>query len=346
MGECIISRKDGGSGVKKVLKYKTEIITHNTLWEVPANSLPERGVAVRIFGGGGGAHISWHGYQSGGGGGWMNNAVLTGITKGQYIPITIGDAGNGHSPIVNIGTVAGGTTSFGNYLSALGGTAGSISGGNGGSGGGCFMGGIGGTGYQFGGGGGSWHNYNWSTDGGNGGTWGGGGGGGGYDKSSRRTGNGGISTGGHGRGGSINGRVIVSQATAGTSIGWTAIEDGTVLETRALAGASTISGGGGGGGYGGCGGSGSTNQYYWGGGGGGGYGANGSNAGPGYFPNGQMFGYGGGGGGGYGHTTGHDGGGGYGLAGYGAGGGSPVNNGKANQGVCIIQYYAWDFEFT
>ena len=140
------------------------MILENQAWEVPIsiNNMFD----VRIFGGGGGG--SGAGYSGGGGGGgWMNNDTIE-LTPYSQIPITIGAGGNQER--------AGGTTSFGLYLSANGGDAGTdYSGGNGGSGGGMAIYNIltdrrkahGGNGYQFGGGGPS----------GNGGIWGGGGGG-------------------------------------------------------------------------------------------------------------------------------------------------------------------------
>ena len=169
MGEAIITARIGDSVVRAKWKYKTEVITTNTIWEVPSSIDLNKGISVRIFGGGGGAAG-----QCGGGGGWMNNTIFTNLNIEDKIDIKIGAGG--------LSTKTGGTTSFGNYLSANGGTSeikqsGSqnlCNGGSGGSGGGggyaatSTAQGFGGTGYQFGGGGG----------GGNGGKWGGGGGGG------------------------------------------------------------------------------------------------------------------------------------------------------------------------
>lgn len=183
MAEAIITRRgfnsSGSSG------FHTETILENTNWTMPSGVINNQ-ISVRLFGGGGGngggtsgsqsfPGITWNNINGaggcGGGGGWMDNAILT-ITPGTEIPITIG-AGGGQNR-------SGGTTAFGTYMSANGGTCGNLlAGGNGGSGGGT--GGIikhnqsatpaqqGGTGYQFGGGGGLY-------SGGNGGPWGGGGG--------------------------------------------------------------------------------------------------------------------------------------------------------------------------
>lgn len=181
MGEALIAR-GLAMDPDKVVKYgeviKTEIITNNTIWQVPGNCIINKGVSVRIFGGGGGCY----GSGGGGGGGCMNNAILTNLNIYDRININIGAGGDG----------SGGTTYFGNYLSANGGQASrSMMGANGGSGGGgasttsegTNTGGEGGDGSQFGGGGAGCYNYRYSwywSKGGNGGTWGGGGGGGAY----------------------------------------------------------------------------------------------------------------------------------------------------------------------
>ena len=134
MAEAIISRRGYNASGKPELR--TETITGSTNWVVPKYI---GNVSVRIFGAGASTYMS-------GGSGWMNNADFNNLTVGQSIQITIGQGYNASS---------GGTTSFGTYLSA-----------NGGSGQSGGAGGPGGTGYQFGGG-----------VGGDGGTWGGGGGG-------------------------------------------------------------------------------------------------------------------------------------------------------------------------
>ena len=95
----------------------TEIITSNQVWTVPEHA---GNIYVRIFGGGGSGSTEFvsgfGGYGGGGGGGWMNNGEFY-IDAGQSIPITIGIGGNGRK-----GGESGGTTSFGTYLSAAGGT--------------------------------------------------------------------------------------------------------------------------------------------------------------------------------------------------------------------------------
>ena len=272
MSRYPVVKQENSATIKEV--YKTEIIIQNKSWEVPNNCNVSRGISVRIFGGGARGLC--------GGSGWMNNAIFTNLQKGQHIEINIGEGSN---------SGAGGTTFFGNYLSAIGG-----SGYNGGSGGG-----MGGEGYQFGGGGGyisyDKDSYNcFSRNGGNGGKWGGGGGGSGgifyfngaIQSGHRRWrgngGNGGIGGtygGNGGKGGlyapnfhwyvnedNLNFIFYPTPAENGTSIGAMSIEDGTSLVRTGKAGnfinaniqnpsntrLNQSIGGAGGGGYGGCGG--------------------------------------------------------------------------------------------
>ena len=180
MAEAIISRRGskGEGGLIGGGTLVTQSIISNQSWPVPNNIVNNLAI-VRIFGGGGGGYYKPESKTSGflpqtipeergggGGGGWMNNMYID-LSSYASIPITIGAGGmaNNGSP------TAGGTTSFGAFLSANGGEAGSIyKGGNGGAGGGGVSnnGSIakGGTGFQFGAGGGSTRA--------NGGTWGGG----------------------------------------------------------------------------------------------------------------------------------------------------------------------------
>ena len=180
MAEAIISRR--GYGPEGKPELKTEIISSNQNWVVPKHF---GNISVRIFGGGGGSNTTH--CSSGGGGGWMNNGEVS-LTVGNTVFITIGQGGISGS----YNSSAGGTTSFGTYLSANGGEPSDQwnGGGNGGSGGGghasytrtpaqiLISSGIGGIGYQFGGGGscgGDIHSsYNKPHS--NGGPWGGGGG--------------------------------------------------------------------------------------------------------------------------------------------------------------------------
>ena len=132
MSEAIITRRGYGVEGKPTMHTDTVTAIGTTVWNVPATL---RGnVSVLIFGGGAGGIY-------GGGSGWMNNGELS-ITPGSKVNIIIGAGGRS-------GNTAGGTSSFGTYLSA-----------NGGSGHSGGAGGAGGRGYQFGGGGGADRNDN------------------------------------------------------------------------------------------------------------------------------------------------------------------------------------------
>ena len=169
MSEVMISRRGGGSGGGSgELVYKSLTFTTNQNWTVP-NGIINNEVIVRIVGAGGSGWFYPGGSNSGfnvigGGGRWMNNDILK-LASGEIINMKIGA-----KPSVN--AASGGTTSFGGYLSAFGGSGCSWESrvaGSGGSGGGACAG-NGGWGWQFGGGGGWW--------GSRGGPWGGGAGGG------------------------------------------------------------------------------------------------------------------------------------------------------------------------
>ena len=169
MAEAIISRRgafDGSSSGSVV----TELIVLNTNWKAP--KAKNQTFSVRIFGGGC-AGLDGYGRGGGGGSGWMNNGELQ-ISDNTTISITIGDGSTNHDN-------AGGTSSFGTYLSANGGL-----GSDGGAGGfepdGGGWGGMitptgnnyNGIGYQFGGGAAYVSVLNWEV--GSGGLYGGGGG--------------------------------------------------------------------------------------------------------------------------------------------------------------------------
>ena len=368
MGEALIVSRGSGSGDSSILngRLQTQIFTQDGLFIVP--ECKDQMVSVRIFGGGGGG-LSYYDtmssgqhYASAGGGGWMNNNVFK-IKAGEQIPITIGKGGNAgflqynrrvsSTYITNarVDGTNGGTTSFGTYLSALGGEGGYIAnsqccGGNGGAGG---AGWVGGTGFQFGGGAGN-------LKGGNGGKWGGGGG---YYHLE-----------GASRGGCLyENSQNMYEVTGYSGLAGNAGENGTNTLNIAVVDDVNCLGLGlsipinekcknytGGGGYGGCGlNSGQYNRTS----GGGGYGANGGVVNTGYSGGG---GYGlGCGGEGFSQSTsdiGFGGGGSYGKGGdsslpkYGGGGyGYPqYNNGYSYEGytantmngadgICIIQYY-------
>ena len=115
MSEAIITRRGYGPEGKPTMHVDTITAVGTTVWNVP-NSL--RGsVKVLLFGGGAASTIgSYSGAFFGGGSGWMNNGEFS-ITPGSQINIVIGAGG-----IFGTGSTAGGTSSFGTYLSANGGS--------------------------------------------------------------------------------------------------------------------------------------------------------------------------------------------------------------------------------
>ena len=177
MGEALITRPGGasGGGSSGSGNLVTNIFTMNDVFVVP--KAKDQQFSVRIFGGGGGWAALNSQYSNGkvlysscagGGGGYMNNAILT-LNEGETIQVSIGAGGKGKLMYSNSTTYTsakgeiGGTTSFGIYLSALGGDGGGAlhnkaNGGNGGSGGGGVE--SGGIGFQFGGGGGNYGYFN------------------------------------------------------------------------------------------------------------------------------------------------------------------------------------------
>lgn len=93
-----------------------------TSFTVPASTL--RVTVTGGGGGGGGATTASGGYDGGGGGaGGTGKKIITGLTIGSTVSITIGAGGGGGAAGVN-GTT-GGTSSFGAYCSATGGAGGS-----------------------------------------------------------------------------------------------------------------------------------------------------------------------------------------------------------------------------
>ena len=329
MSEVFICRSGMGSsdpnyGRKKELKIQN--IYSNMDWVAP--DAIDESFDVRIFGGG-----QSGGEMVGGAGGWMNNMVIT-LTKGTTVRITVGKGGISTN-YTSAGklrwkSVSGGTTSFGGYISAPGGSdsSGGSAGGNmyndvakqfGGSGSSERSGTDGGV---WGGGGGG---------GGNGGTYGGGGGG---SKDSKYSGSGGTYGGAGGvicSGGSPY--MYCNKGYSGpysgiNTIGWKNVlstDDGTVLTGNAHsygsgnqyanpgfggnAGSTPSSSnserwilGAGGGGYGSNGGDGAVESFSSGaGGGGGGFGGDGGSISYMYVGGSSYsYSYASGGGGGYG----------------------------------------------
>lgn len=189
MGEAIMASV-GRSGVLPGIKKKlqTRIFTSNGTFVVPGNIVNNE-LRVLCFGGGGssvGTHDAWGtGWFSnaGGGGGYMNQQILNNIPSQVAINVNIGVGAAPSDAYGRNGGGVGGSTFFGSYVSANGGSPGSVRycritsdthklisvGGNGGSGGGGGYGSCdyskGGDGEQFGGGGAGAHpaslaNYN------------------------------------------------------------------------------------------------------------------------------------------------------------------------------------------
>ena len=351
----------------RTLTLKTAIITQDTEWIVPETA--DGIIHVRLFGGGAGGFTDGYG-KNGGCGGCMAVGDFN-IDPSNKVPITIGAGGTG-STYGDASKLTGGTSSFGTYLSANGGSA-SSGGSGGGGGGGSGDRATGGIGLNFGGGGGGGGDNGNGGAGGNGGEYGGGGGAG-YPGVWVNTGT--VLAGGSGgtyggNGGSMTKGGSPQSGSAGTDTRTLELDftgEGKGGTAGQLAGGggggyggnggnggtTGDGGGGGGGGYGGNGGTGGTggnydsNDYAGGGGGGGGYGGNGGNGGNG--GDGNRNSGGGGGGGGYGPTStggngGSNGGSGEDAAGYAAGGGassrhdSGYNSGNGTPGICIITYY-------
>lgn len=365
MGEVMICRGGSGSGSGGKKELVTEIFnTTDYNWVVP--EAVDNQFLVTCVGGGGGVADT----HTGGGSGWSNSEYLY-LESNQIIEISVGVGGGTYSG-------AGGTTSFGTYISATGGGYGNSSfAGCGGAGGGGRSGADGGDGYLWGGGGylsvsvtgygGNAGPYGGgggsdANSAGSGGIYGGGGGGGGFGHGGTGGMYGGGGGGGYyggtggtygGNGGGYRNSSSHTNPKNGTNtIGWTNVLNGYMNED--LRGAGKIANYifntycCGGGGYGGNGGGGNSE-----GGGGGGYGGNGGNEGGGGGGFGGDGGNYGGGGGGYGKNAkgGDNGGGGGGYYtpanGYGGGGwfgwgnGANGNSGNGGNGVCIVKYYVW-----
>lgn len=382
MAEAIICRRGlyNSTPSEKPGNLITQTIVTNQLWTVPNHV---GNISVRLFGGGGGGWIYSVRQQyiesvySGGGGGYMNNGELQ-LANNIQVQINIGKGGN-YGWIIHDGisgsqnskaASAGGTTTFGGYLSANGGSQGNFyHGGDGGSGGAFqFQGDSnnryhstcwGGNGYQFGGG--SVFSEECDCHGGDGGIWGGGGSAA-VRNGNATGGNGGIYGGGggasldpfsnsrdklkYGQGGLYggNGGVDYYRSTWGSNVfaenGTNTIGNSEVDNNCQGSGRRSNIGGGG---FGGCGGDR---------GGGGGYGGNGYRGGGGYGKGADSVDLDDsiwGGGGGY-FSCGGMGGGSYGNGGsysnnpgYGGGGSGQMyqenERGNGGSGICIIQYF-------
>ena len=330
MSEAIISRRGYGPGGRPA-QYHVEYITASSNFTVPLN-LQGNTVFVEAIGGGAGSVLDMDSWTacSGHSGYYANDTIQVEI--GSTIPVTIGSGGIKVNDRFSDDNYAGGTTSFGIYLSANGG------GYSGGGSTGCgtvefFTLSLGVVTAQFGGAGSGGD----SSSGYNGGTYGGGGGTGNWSLSST----GGTYGGGGGGGGGPGGNGGTYGGGGGASIYFRFNRNSInriSVDNKGIGGAN---GGNGGGGY-----RGSssptnaengvntanlinvaidaqTNEYlrgyglagkgfqysqsrgYIGGGGGGGYGGNGGNGSYGAMTNTNLRSYSGGGGGGYGSNGGN-----------------------------------------
>lgn len=99
-----------------------QVFTSSGTFTVPAGITK---VKVTVVGGGGGANDNW--YYVGGGGGGAAIKVISGLTPGSTVTVTVGAGGSANND--------GGTSSFGAYCSATGGAKGPGSGVTGASGG-------------------------------------------------------------------------------------------------------------------------------------------------------------------------------------------------------------------
>lgn len=342
----------GGGDVRNLVIQK---ITESCTWTAPKAQDQTFKVFAVGGGGGGGNIIDEEDYPGGGGGGYVVIEELT-IPEGESVDIVCGAGGAGGSQETARHGVAGGATSFGDYITADGGKGGTgwqndgtqYTGGDGGAGGGggSLFGGNGGT-YGGGGGGGS------GRGGGNGGTYGGGGGSGNWETDSANSycvgGNGGT-YGGNGGGAGQNG----VGAQPGTPVAFSFSEHlGKEMSVSGKAGTNSVTSatsqryglGAGGGGYGGNGGTSVVSNSAWasGGGGGGGFGGNGGNG------SASKGGGGGNYGGNGGNASSQCGGGGGGLfcngadatGDFGGGGGGifDANGGDGGSGGCYIMYF-------
>jgi hypothetical protein len=104
-----------GSGVKT--------FTASATWVVPAGVSQ---VEVEVWGGGSGTYASTSTWASGGGsGGGYARKLVTGLTPGQSIAVTVG-VGGAMGTTAGAVPTAGGTSSFGTYVSATGGSLNSL----------------------------------------------------------------------------------------------------------------------------------------------------------------------------------------------------------------------------
>ena len=133
-GSISIAASGGGGGGFS----SWQIFTSNGTFTVPTGITK---VKVTVVGGGGGGGYGGRDGCSpayggnGGGGGGAAIEIISGLTPGGTVTVTVGAAGGAGNPNVPTTATAGGTSSFGAYCSATGGGGGSSGAGSGGAGG-------------------------------------------------------------------------------------------------------------------------------------------------------------------------------------------------------------------
>lgn len=140
LNKIFTHRHDGVDADGSAPKFEMQVFTSSDTFVVPTGV---NRVRVRVWGGGGGGGAvdsSGTGAGSGGGAGGYAEEWVD-VTPAASITVTVGSGGAGGTYSPAVSPVAGGTSSFGAYLSATGGGAGTNV-----TGGGSATGGAGGSG--------------------------------------------------------------------------------------------------------------------------------------------------------------------------------------------------------
>jgi hypothetical protein len=119
-GAITIAASGGGGGGFS----SWQVFTSNGTFTVPAGITKVK-VTVTGGGGGGGGNGGSAGYVGGGGGGGTAIEIISGLTPGGTVAVTVGVGGTAGSSTGGTSGGTGGTSSFGAYCSATGGAGGS-----------------------------------------------------------------------------------------------------------------------------------------------------------------------------------------------------------------------------